>query len=148
MSGLAIFAGEIARFDCGDAFSWVALLRRTPCIDVPAHETDALMARLANSPALPEVEGIDQLGWQFIDVVPTPTLRVELPKQEPTRGHAARVTIPGSLCFEYPVSDEGEGGGEAWLSVAFSDLRSALLRIPSRHLVRRCRALLPGVAEP
>ena len=30
-----VFADEIARFDCGDAFAWITSLRRVADIDVP-----------------------------------------------------------------------------------------------------------------
>ena len=87
-SGLVIFADEIARFDCGDAFAWITSLRRVADIDVPVQEADELVAKLAEDPCVPELSGIESLGWRYVDGVPRPMLRVELPTEEPSRGRA------------------------------------------------------------
>ncbi len=76
-SGLMMTRGEVARFDAGGAFPWVAQLRSRKQIGFRDAERDAVLASLLECPVIPPLELDDPLKFEERRVQPRLGLRVK-----------------------------------------------------------------------
>ena len=120
--GLAITNTVVRPFQDFDAYPWVALLRRSDDLKVPAGEEHELVDRLLDMPALPRLELPDELKLMEVILEPKPVLIVHAPGK--TRWHNDR--LKAEVLFDY------DG-----LSIRASSSQWAIVqRAESRCLVR------------
>jgi len=79
--GLVIFSDRIARFDCGDAFSWVAMLRQAGPLRVPRKQEGEFIESLIQLPNPPPIEWPKELRYAEERPVPSTQVTISKPKQ-------------------------------------------------------------------
>jgi hypothetical protein len=107
--GLVFFRDRVARFDHGNMFAWVKMLRKGGELRVPFAHRDDLVHEIAEFPVLPSIELPEELRVEKLPLTNPPELQVRSmpPKSWMHEGHgqlACRVTfdyagvkVPGTL---------------------------------------------------
>jgi superfamily II DNA or RNA helicase len=96
--GLLVARGKIARFDHGDAFSWIQQLRQFGDIQVPAGEIGAFVDAVLEAEGVPEIDWPEDLRFESVEATPRPGIRFS---QQPQRYSPQSQKVVGRLFFEY-----------------------------------------------
>jgi superfamily II DNA or RNA helicase len=75
-AGLVVFPDRVARFDSGDAFQWVAMLRQSGPLLVPVKREQDFVEQLVQMPSVPTIEWPEEVGWQEERPAPHPRLTI------------------------------------------------------------------------
>jgi superfamily II DNA or RNA helicase len=111
---------RVSRLSHGDAFPWIALLRRDPKLQVPVRDgPNFVQSALASGTSLPRIDLPDEL--QFTEVPGIPIFHLDVRSNRNSRRH-----FTASLAFGY----EGE-------LITPQDLRTGLFRPEECRLLRR-----------
>jgi superfamily II DNA or RNA helicase len=133
--GLAFFADRVARFDAGQTFQWVSVLRKNGDLLVPAAARTDFMKEIAQFPVLPPMELPEELRIETLSFEGSPELTIR-----PLGWRAGR-KLRGDAVFDYG----GIKVPETEAAVAVHDPRSG--RFFRRDLEAESAALerLPGL---
>src|SRR6185436_11626754 len=105
-SGYLMHRGRVSRLDAGGAFAWLAQLRGSGAVSIPADATGRLVDVLARSGVDPSDLPVE-LQFEIVAVRPRPSVSV---RAEPQRHPAA--PLLASVTFDYdglPVSPDAAG---------------------------------------
>lgn len=80
-NGLMVHDNVASRFDYGDAFGWLPLLRRPMPVRVPFKDGDELVGSLLASAHLPRLDLPEELRYSEVRSVPQPRLRLLPPER-------------------------------------------------------------------
>jgi len=111
--GFLFTAERVAPLDEDAAFPWIAHLRKSKSIAVPAEDRDEFLASLLNSPVLPALDLPEHLQFEEVTLTPRPCLKISKPK---LRYEADRLSA--DLSFDYqgrsiPEKEAAQGFYEA-----------------------------------
>jgi superfamily II DNA or RNA helicase len=139
-TGLVIFADRIARFDAGNNFRWVALLRKSNPLLVPVTEQHQFIERLLQLPDRPLLDWPAELRWE--EERPTPLPHVRISKAKRTYDQQ----LECHLAFQYGDRTVSFGDGQA----AWYDRRSrrAVVRDVVAEEAAHDRLVAAGAGPP
>jgi hypothetical protein len=129
--GLVLFADRAAQWEVGDAFAWLAHLRQTPELLVPAEDGGELVERLHATP-LPHLELPDELRIEELHVAPRPRLRIRPPARQWSTDR-----LSAELSFAYAGHEVAHG----------KPGRALVQTEPRRIVVRDARAEAAAAAQ-
>jgi superfamily II DNA or RNA helicase len=95
-NGFCVLRGRIGRFDDGNAFDWIRLLRREKRIEVPAGDRDVLLQELLRMPQLPPLELPEELRFEQVRGSARPLLKI---RRSPNSWE--RALLQADLSFDY-----------------------------------------------
>jgi len=111
--GFLFTAERVAPLDEDAAFPWIAHLRKSKSIAVPAEDRDEFLAKLLASPSLPALDLPEHLQFEEVSLTPRPCLKISRPK---AKYGADRLSA--ALSFDYegravPEKETAQGFYEA-----------------------------------
>jgi superfamily II DNA or RNA helicase len=109
--GLIFGKQTVAPMDDGGAFPWVAMLRKTQELLIPATDRDELLQQLLSLPELPRLDLPEELKVEEVRILPQPRLRVRKPSK---KNYYYADRLNGELSFDYDgviVGDDEPGRG-------------------------------------
>ena len=108
-AGFLVTRVAVARFDPGDAFAWIAELRRAEQRDVSGAAADALAEALARAGVKPE-RLPERLRYEVQTSAPQPSVTLARTRRRGTRTRY-RDTLGAVLRFDYGGTVVEPGGG-------------------------------------
>jgi len=120
-NGLLILRGRVGRFDHGNAFDWIRLLRQQGRIEVPKRDRKALFQELLRLPQLPVLDLPEELRFEEVRAPGQPVLKLRRSAHSWERGQ-----LQAELSFEY-----------AGFLVSYAGIATGIADLPNRRRIVR-----------